>query len=218
MDTQDIEIKEQNEVLQEESTSELNTDGILEFRDQLLSREILSCGVNVDHSILHFGAGYNNNMLYEYLSALVLNKMVESLSVRYIAVDPNEDKINKILELNNSTNLDLVTKQTDMQTFLEENAAEYDWSIITGVFDKKLYGDQQFEFLDRIINEALKISKEGVIFTFDSSVYVPNQEPDYSVESIIAYIQNVYSRYRISKINEYNYVICINKYYHSINN
>lgn len=188
---------------------------ILGFRDQLLSREILSCGVNINHSVLHFGAGYNNSMLFEYLTEIVKNNLVEKLDVEYTAVDVNQDKINQISNLNDNVGINLETYSVDMQTFLDENTKEFDWTIITGIFDKNLYDENQFHFIDKIVDESLKISKEGIIFTFDSSV--ENSE-DYSIGGIIPYVESLYSRYRVSKINEFNYIICINKYYHSINN
>lgn len=199
----------------ENQNADKKVSEILGFRDQLLSREILSCGVNIDHSMLHFGAGYNNSMLFEYLTNIVTNSLVQELNVKYFPVDVNSEKINHIIDLNQTSNIEIHPTTIDMQTYLDENRDEFDWTIITGIFDKNLYGENQFQFIDKIVSETLNISKEGVIFTFDSSV---DTTDEYSIENIIQYVQSIYSRYKVSRINEHNYVICINKYFHSINN
>ena len=89
----------ENEIGQISSDEKTSSAKILAFRDQLLSREVLGCGVNINHSVLHFGAGYNNSMLFEYLTELVKNKLIETLDVEYTAVDANEEKINQILSV-----------------------------------------------------------------------------------------------------------------------
>ncbi len=188
---------------------------ILNFRDELLAREILACGVGKGDELLHFGSGFSENLIFSYISDLKLQNIVPDLSVSYTAVDVDKSKLEEIESMNSrlESPLDVHFYNESMQSFLDTDSKEFKWTLITGLFDTKLYEDKQFEFIDKIVNESLKRSSEGVILTFDAQKKV---DDTYTVQHIISYIESVYSRYRVSRINEYNYVICINKYYHSI--
>jgi len=188
---------------------------ILRFRDQLLAREILSSGVNISDKIVHFGAGYKNQLVWDYLSAIKQQNLVQEMEVIYTAVDVDAEAIASISKKNaeEQTGIDLRLVNNTMQSFIDTNTDEFDWSIVTGIFDKNLYGDEQFQFLDKILASLLNYSKEGVIFTFDSS---KEKDENYGISQIINYVSSLYNRYRINRINEENYIICIYKYYHSI--
>lgn len=188
---------------------------ILKFRDQLFSREILSNGVNISDKVLHLGAGYLDSMIFRYIADIKRQGLVNDLTLSYTAVDIKPEKINQITTINSEENahLDLRLINDTAQSFLDSNLDEFDWTLITGLFNKNLYDDKQFEFIDKIIMESLKFSREGVIFTFDSST--ENGE-NYGISNIINYVTSVYNRYRISRLNEENYIISIYKYYHSI--
>jgi len=217
-------VEEISSVEETEENTELTTDSdeqqqkqeeILRFRDQLLAREILSSGVNISDKIVHFGAGYKNQLIWDYLSAIKQQNLVQEMGVIYTAVDADPEAITAISKKNSDeqTGIDLRLVNNTMQAFIDSNTDEFDWSIVTGIFDKNLYGDEQFQFLDKIISSLLTSSKEGVIFTFDSSV---EQSESYAISHIINYVSSLYNRYRINRINEENYIICIYKYYHSI--
>jgi hypothetical protein len=188
---------------------------ILRFRDQLLAREILSSGVNISDKIVHFGAGYKNQLIWDYLSAIKQQNLVQEMEVIYTAVDVDAEAITAISKKNaeEQTGIDLRLVNNTMQSFIDTNTDEFDWSIITGIFDTNLYGEEQFQFLDKIISSLLNYSKEGLIFTFDSS---KEKDENYGISQIINYVSSLYNRYRINRINEENYIICIYKYYHSI--
>lgn len=188
---------------------------ILRFRDQLLAREILSSGVNISDKIVHFGAGYKNQLVWDYLSAIKQQNLVQEMEVIYTAVDVDAEAIASISKKNaeEQIGIDLRLVNNTMQSFIDTNTDEFDWSIVTGIFDKNLYGDEQFQFLDKILASILNYSKEGVIFTFDSS---KEKDENYGISQIINYVSSLYNRYRINRINEENYIICIYKYYHSI--
>jgi hypothetical protein len=208
-----------------QNDEQLNTDDqtsesdrirdILNFRDELLAREILACGVGKSDELLHLGSGFSENLIFSYISDLKLQNIVPDLSVSYTAVDVDKSKLEQIESMNSrlESPLDVHFYNESMQSFLDTDSKEFKWTLITGLFDTKLYEDKQFEFIDKIVNESLKRSSEGVILTFDAQKKV---DDTYTVQHIISYIESVYSRYRVSRINEYNYVICINKYYHSI--
>lgn len=192
-----------------------NFDEIIKFRDQLFAREILSCGVGVMDKIVHFGSGYKNSLLWDYLSSIKTQNLVENFGVIYTAVDADAHSINEISRTNaeNATGIDVRLINNTMQSFLDTNTDEFDWSIVTGIFDKNLYGEEQFKFIDTMITNLLNISREGLIFTFDSS---RESDESYNINLVIDYLSSIYNRYRINRINEENYVICIYKYYHSI--
>jgi len=191
-------------------------ESILYFRDELLAREILSCGVGKSDKILHFGSGYSNNLLFSYISDLKSQKLIEDLSVIYHGVDVNEQSLEKIFSKNSNTEnpLEIRLFNKSMQLFLDENEGDnqYKWTVITGIFDEKTYKENQFDFIDKMISESLKISEEGIICSF----LIDENEENYNIQDIISYIDSVYSSYKISRLNEKNYVICIHKYYHSI--
>lgn len=189
---------------------------ILNFRDQLLAREILSCGVGHLDSILHLGSGYSDNLVFTYLADLKAQNLVQDMAITYSAVDVDQNSLTRITDVNAKLEepIEVNLYNQSAQLFLDENTNEFGWTIITGLFDKNQYGEQQFQFIDKILAECLKKTTEGVIFTVDTQKEI--DDPTYTIQHIIAYIESTYSRYRINRINEYNYVICVNKYYHSI--
>lgn len=189
---------------------------ILNFRDQLLAREILSCGVGHLDSILHLGSGYSDNLVFTYLADLKAQNLVQDMAITYSAVDVDQNSLTRITDVNAKLEepIEVNLYNQSAQLFLDENTNEFGWTIITGLFDKNQYGEQQFQFIDKILAECLKKTTEGVIFTVDTQTEI--DDPTYTIQHIIAYIESTYSRYRINRINEYNYVICVNKYYHSI--
>lgn len=192
-----------------------NDDSILNFRDELLAREILGCGIGKTDRIVHFGSGFYDSLMFSYLSDLKSQNLIPGLEIEYTAVDIEDEKISKVKEINSNLDspINVHLYNTTIQSFLDSNQSEFEWSIITGIFDKRLYGEKQFEFLDKILGETLKISTEGIIFTFDTQ---KENDDNYSIQHILSYIDSVYSRYKVSRINEFNYVICVNKYFHSI--
>lgn len=195
--------------------TEEELQNILKFRDQLLAREILSCGVGTSDKVVHFGSGYKNSLIWEYLTAIKNQNLISEFGLVYTAVDADAQKINDISKMNaeNPTGIDLRLVNNNMQSFIDSNTDEFDWSIITGIFNKNLYGESQFEFVDKIISSLLDVSTQGLIFTFNSSKELDEK---YNINQLMNYVSSVYNRYRINRINEEDYIICIYKYYHSI--
>jgi hypothetical protein len=196
-------------------TNEIN-ESVMGLTEQLISREILSCGINTLDKINHFGSGYKNSIFFKYLLTLKNQGAVSNLGLLYNSIEPNEERQKELRNLYEEdsigTSIEFIT--TSMQEYLDESNDSVDWSIITGVLDNNLYEHQQYEFMDKMITSSLNLSNEGVIFTFDSNY----QDAIYNIEGIIRYVNNTYNRYRISKIDERHYVICIYKYYHSPTN
>lgn len=189
---------------------------ILNFRDQLLAREILSCGIGHLDSILHLGSGYSDSLVFTYLADLKSQNLVQGMDITYTAVDVDGAALDTVTEVNSRLEepIKVHLYNQPAQVFLDENSEQFGWTIITGLFDENQYGEQQFQFIDKILAESLKKTTEGVIFTIDTQKEL--DDTTYTIQHIIAYVESTYSRYRINRINEYNYVICVHKYYHSI--
>lgn len=177
--------------------------------------EILRFGIQKNESIVHFGAGHKSGyFLSDFYQNTFLNK---NLDLKYDGIEADESRLNATKEimktLEGGETISLV--QTSMQDFIVDNTNQYDWALITGIFDKNIYGDDQFNFIHSVINEMFNFVEGGVIFTYNS---LDNQEENYNIYYMNAYIQNNYNRYSIVKINEHEYVYCINKYFISYNN
>jgi hypothetical protein len=58
-----------------------------------------------------------------------------------------------------------ITVNESMQEYIDNIGDErYNWTLITGVFDKPLYSERQYQFIDTVIRECLNFS-DNVIFT-----------------------------------------------------
>ena len=198
-------------------TESNSNEDILNFRDQLLVREVLSCGIGKEDKLLHLGAGFSDNLIFNYLVDLNTQGLISDLNLEYYAVDVNSEKLTELIKLNSETGdkFKLHTYNQSVQGFLGTVTEEYHWTLITGIFNEKLYGDKQIEFLDGVLSEALKYSTEGVIFNINLT---DKLDDSYTIKHIISYIDSVYDRYKISRINEFDYIFCVNKYFHSITN
>lgn len=188
---------------------------MITMKTMTLTDEIIRCGIQQGESLLHFGAGYKSgNFLFDFYQNGILSK---NLNLDYHGVDADEFKLKSTKEIlktiEGADSISLV--KSSMQDFVVENTKTYDWAIITGIFDKSLYGEEQFKFIHSSINEIFNFVENGVIFTYNSSEY---QEDMYNIQYMNGYVQNNYNRYSIVRINEHEYVYCINKYFISYNN
>lgn len=202
------------ETLESMDTEQIGED-LIDFRNQLISREILSCGVGHLDSILHLGAGALDSSMFSFLADLKANNLVQDMAVQYNAVDVRQEVLDKISAINEKLVEPITVNlhNVSAQEFIDNNANEYNWTIITGLFDKNEYGEQQFQFVDKILAESLKVTTEAVIFTIDTRKQLDDLY--YSIGHIVGYVDSAYTRYRINRINEYDYVFCVYKYYHS---
>lgn len=184
------------------------------IRNEILSREILNFGIKKEDSILHLGSGFRNSVLFDYMFQLKSKSLVNDLKIKYTSVDVNSDKNKIIFDKNNELEepIDIVLYNGSAQDYLDNNTSEYDWVIITGLFDEILYGDKQFDFIDKVLSESLKNCKEGLILSFD----LEKENNKQYIEDIIFMIGDSSPKHKISRLNEFDYLICIYKYYHSI--
>jgi hypothetical protein len=161
-----------------------------------------------------------DGMLFTYISDLYNNGKLEDLDIKYTAIDVKENSVNFLREKNSELfqKIDFNSESKTIQDFIDENRnseSSYDWTVISGVFDKIKYGAEQFKFIDTILMESLNLSKFGVIFTFDGNKENSN---NYNIRSINSYLDSSYGRYRITKMDDNIYVVCVFKYQYSINN
>lgn len=190
---------------------------MIDVEQQIVIREILTCGINTSDKVVHFGSGYNDNSFFKYLVSLKDQNLIGTISLEYTAVDVDESSNEKLngIDTDNTLGAKIEFVNSSMQEFLDENKNYYDWSVITGLFDRNLYGDQQFQFIDKILDSCFNVSNNGIIFTFDVS---KENDDTYTVRHIISYLESKFKRYRINKVNERYYVMCIYRHYYSPTN
>jgi len=201
----------------QENYSELDNEDYLfnqKIRNEILAREILNFGVRKEDSILHIGSGFRNSLLFDYLVQLKSKLLISDLNIQYTSVDTNSEISDLILSMNNKLQEPIdVTLHTDSgQNYLDNNLLEYNWTVITGIFDTIQYQENQYDFIDKVLGESLKYSKDGVIFTLD----LEKENDKTYIQEILMMIDDSSPRYKISRLNEFDYLICIYKYFHSI--
>jgi hypothetical protein len=173
-------------------------------RNEILNRSILSLGIEENQSIIHFGCGSRNGSFAEY---------IQDIPVKYLGIDANGDVIQK---LNESIKSDRVSfKEETMQSVMDRTSEEktiYDWSIVDGLLDKNLYGDNQYDFIDTIIRKCLILSDAGLSIIMDSTY--TKDDDDYNQDFLSAYIASMYNKFTIMRMNEHQYIFSIYKYYY----
>lgn len=196
-----------------------------QLRNSLLLDEVFKMGVYFGDKILHLCAGYRENCLMSSINIKKIFEMElntekpeyswEPYDLDYTGVDIDQVKMSELEKFNDEHKLirDLRTSNSTAQDFLDNTENIYDWVLITGLFDDELYQEKQFHFVNEILKKSLTICKEGVLFSFDGS---KSKNQDYTSSQMNAFVYSIYPSWKISKINEHDYLFCINKYYHSI--
>lgn len=181
------------------------------MKTMTLIDEIIKCGITKDSSVIHFGSGYKNGQFLSDLSQL-------DVIQNYVGIDAESEKINitvdSLIKLGSPEKFKNILN-TAMQDYIVDNSQTYDFALITGIFDKQLYEGEQFQFIHSVINEMFNFVEDSVIFTYNA---LENQEETYNIHYMNSYVQNNYNRFSIVRINENEYLYCINKYYLSYTN
>ena len=77
-----------------------------------------------------------------------------------MGVDAESEKINttidSLIKIGSPEKFKNILNVT-MQDYIVDNDQKYDFALITGIFDKQLYGDDQFQFIHSTINEMFKL-------------------------------------------------------------
>lgn len=106
--------------------------------------------------------------------------------------------------------IDYSRQHRSMQDFLDMVSTNYDWTIISDLFDQPEYEEEkQYQFIFDIVNRCMEISNTGVIFVIRERWTV---EFKYSILYIIARLFDVYPNNLVTIKNcNGRYIFCINK-------
>lgn len=164
--------------------------------------EILKLGVTLGDKILHVGACESNLNLIEGFKK-------NDIDVFYLGVDVKEE-IKELGEKYKDIEHYSFIQQSVQELIDEELAEQYgakvfNYTILTGIFNKPIYQDRHYLFISTLIDRCMQFS-ERVIFTLDSSKY---NEYNYSVLYVINNILNTYDSAIVKKIKKNNYIFCI---------
>jgi hypothetical protein len=170
--------------------------------DKNFAKDIIYCGIGQYESVLHFGACDNGLNFIKNLDEL-------GLDIQYTAVDV-KDEIQTIfsdfepLERTHTW----ISTQESMQEFIDNiDDQKYNWTIITGVFDKPLYSERQYQFIDTTIKSCLEFS-DNVILTIDEN---SSADFKYSMIYLFSHFTNAYDIVTVKKIDAGKYIFHITK-------
>lgn len=170
--------------------------------DRNFAREIIYCGIGQYESVLHFGACDTDLNFIKNLDEL-------GLDIQYTAVDV-KDEVKTLFtdfEPMERTNT-WISTQESMQEFIDNiEDQKYNWTIITGVFDKPLYSERQYQFIDTTIKSCLEFS-DNVILTIDENT---TSDFKYSMIYLFSHFTNGYNAVTVKKIDAGKYIFHIIK-------
>jgi hypothetical protein len=167
-----------------------------------LAKEILYCGIGNYESVLHFGACDTDLYFLETLDE-------HELDIQYTAVDVKEE-IETLLSRFEpiARTQPWITVQQSMQEFIDDVEDErYTWTILTGVFDKPLYSERQYQFIDTVVRSCFNFS-DNVIFTITQQA-TPVYK--YSIVYLFQHFNQEYDKVNVKKVEDGKYIFCINK-------
>lgn len=167
-----------------------------------VSEEVLNLGVTLGDKILHVGACDSNVNLIEGFEK-------KGVHVFYLGVDVKEE-IKELGEKYKDIDHYSFIQQPIQELIDEELADQYgakvfNYTILTGIFNKPIYEDRHYLFISTLVDRCMKFS-ETVIFTLDTTRY---NEYNYSVLYVINNILNMYDSVIVKKIKKNNYIFCI---------
>lgn len=167
-----------------------------------LAREIIFCGIGPYESVLHFGACDKDLNFIKQLDEL-------GLDIQYTAVD-GKDEVNTLF-----TDFEPLEKthtwisiQESMQEHIDSIEDErYTWTIITGVFDKPIYSERQYQYIDTVIKSCLDFS-DNVIFTLKET---HSETFEYSMLYLFSHLMSEYDTVTAKKIVDNQFIFHITK-------
>ena len=168
--------------------------------DNGFAKEIIYCGIGQYESLLHFGACDENLFFLPILDEF-------GLDIQYTAVDV-KDEVKKLftdfepLERTNTW----ISHQESMQEFIDNMEDErYTWTLLTGVFNKPLYSERQYQFIDTVIKKCLEFS-DNVIFTINENA---DDSFKYSMIYLYSHFTNAFESVTVKKIGAGKYIFHI---------
>lgn len=165
-----------------------------------LAKEILYCGIGNHESVLHFGACDTDLYFLETLDE-------HELDIQYTAVDVKEE-INTLLTRFQPIERThtWITVEESMQEFIDNIESErYTWTILTGVFDKPIYSERQYQFIDTVIRSCSNFS-DNVLFTITEN---PTPIYKYSIVYLFQHFNQLFNKVTVKKIEEGKYIFCL---------
>jgi len=175
---------------------------------KVIQDEIINSGINFGQNIVEFGCVNNE-------AAFIKNINSYNGNIEYTGVDINENKLLLLRDEFNDKNFQFLTSSMqeyidDIENSEDSDKPKVDWFIISNIFDKPIYEENQYNFLDTILRNCLENSNIGVSFTFNNS---KSDKDYYNIDYITAYIHASFYRYKIVRFNENEYLITVYKYF-----
>lgn len=162
--------------------------------------EIVNCGILEEDSVVNFGAGDSNGEFLETL--LQYNGFFEKERIK--AIEPDSKKIKNLTK--KFTNQEIEFFETSLQSYLDSEPSFSDWIVITGVFDKHLYGEHQHDYVESVLENSIRIANKGVIFSIRKTL---SSEFRYSIILLFNSFIEKYDKVTIKKIDNDNFIFCI---------
>lgn len=170
-----------------------------QFKNRL-AKEIIYAGIGQYESVIHFGACDKDLFLLETLDE-------HGLDIQYTAVDTKEE-IETLLS--NFEPIERtqpwITVNESMQEHIDSIDNErYNWTVITGVFDKPVYSERQYQFIDTVIQSCMQFS-DNVLFTISEK---PTPIYKYSIVYLFQHFNQLYNTVMVKKVEEGKYIFCL---------
>ena len=171
-------------------------------KEMNLPMEILSFGISTGDRVLHIGCCDKGINLINTLEHLKLETL-------YLGIDV-KDEI-KLLEEKYKDIPTYAFKQKSIQHLIDEELYEYstgdifEYTVITGLFDKPVYEERHYEFIASIVERCMLFS-DKVIFSINSENY---SNYSYSILYVMNILLTANEYVTIKKLKKNNYIFCI---------
>lgn len=106
----------------------------------------------VEKSICDIGCGFGD--LNKYLKKTINN-------YSYFGIDIVDSLIKEAIARYSDDNIHF-----QCGDFLQENIAEFDYAIASGIFNFKLENEDNYEYIENVMKKAFSLCKEGIAFDF----------------------------------------------------
>ena len=165
-----------------------------------LLEEVIFCGIGQDESLLHFGACSSGNTILKILDEF-------ELDIEYTAVDVDSKIKTFFTDFSpDERTHPWISLQETMQNFIDTITEErYNWTLITGIFDKPKYKEKQYQFIDAVLKECLKFS-DNVIFTIKVKEF---EDFKYNTGFLLLHQFSKFNNVTAKKIKEDTYIFYI---------
>ena len=167
-----------------------------------LAREIIFCGIGPYESVLHFGACDNELNFIKQLDEL-------QLDVQYTAVDSKDEVKTFFTDFEPmERTMPWISVQESMQEHIDNIDDErYNWTLITGVFDKPIYSERQYQYIDTVIKECFNFS-DNVLFTLKETF---SETFQYSMLYLFSHLVAEYETVTAKKLKDDQFIFHVTK-------